>query len=410
MQTLNTEFVRKQFPSLENEWIFLDNAGGTQIAKQAIDRINDFYLTTNVQVGGSYAPSALATERVNQSRKAIATFVNASDDSEIVMGSSTTLLLRILALCLCRTFKQGDEVIVTNVDHEANIGAWMELERYGIKIKVWKLNPDTFDLDLEDLEKLMTEKTRLVAVTHVSNILGSVNPIKKFAEFVHAHDALICVDAVAAAPHRLADVQDLDVDFYVFSFYKVFGPHYSAFYGKKEILHKLPGFNHFFLTQPENMPLKFQPGGVNFELAYSSLGITDYFSELSLMHGCDEKDLRKKISYAYELISTYEETLTNYLINYLNSKNKIRIIGKTKGDKSIRASIISFIVNNKNSEELTSQVDKYKIGIRFGDFYAKRLIDFLGLSEQNGVVRVSMIHYNTINEINKLIEVFEKIF
>jgi selenocysteine lyase/cysteine desulfurase len=218
------DFVRQQFPSLAGDWTFFDNAGGSQTLKQVVDRISEYLLTSDVQLGASYAISQLAGDRVAKAAQAMATLINAKSPSEVVMGSSTTLMLRILSLCLSQTWTPGDEVIVTNCDHEANIGPWVDLKKQGIQIKVWRLNPDTLTLHLEDLEQLLSDRTRLVALTHASNLLGTINPIKEIAKVVHAQGAMICVDGVAYAPHRLVDVQDLDVDFYVFSFYKVYGP------------------------------------------------------------------------------------------------------------------------------------------------------------------------------------------
>jgi len=411
IRTIDTDYIRKQFPSLNTDWILMDNAGGSQTAKTVIDRINEFYLTSDVQVGGSYEASNLATERVMKAQESMATFINAADPCEVILGSSTSLLLRILALCLRHKFSEGDEVIVTNVDHEANIAPWVDLQNYGINVKFWNINTDTFELNLGDLESLFTGRTRLVAVNNVSNITGTINPIKKIAEFVHDRGALICVDGVAAAPHRPVDVQQLNVDFYAFSFYKVFGPHYSLLYGKKDILLSIPGFNHYFITEPNEVPLKFQPGGVNYELCHSLTGVTDYFAGVSDHHfkGSANSSLREKILNTYSLIESHEENLSNRLLQYFINKSNIKVIGHPYGDKAVRVPTISFIVDGTDSKEIVSKVDEYKIGIRYGDFYARRLIEYLGTAEQNGVIRVSMVHYNTTEEIDKLIDVFEKI-
>ena len=222
--SLNIEWVRQNFPALSGDWVFFDNAGGSQILQPVVDRINEYLLTSNVQHGASYSISQLARERLTEANQTMAVFINAGNSSEVIMGPSTTMLIRILSICLGKWFKPGDEIIVTNCDHEANIGPWVDLEKQGIKIKFWEINPETLEFHLEDLAPLMNKRTRLVALNHVSNILGTINPIKNIAEFVHDHEALICVDGVAYAPHRKIDVQALNVDFYVFSCYKVFGP------------------------------------------------------------------------------------------------------------------------------------------------------------------------------------------
>ncbi|MBW4544141.1 MAG: cysteine desulfurase-like protein [Symplocastrum torsivum CPER-KK1] len=408
--SLPIDFVRQQFPSLAGDWTFFDNAGGSQTLKQVVERISEYLLTSDVQLGASYAVSQLAGDRVAKAAQAMATLINAKSASEVVMGSSTTLLLRILSLCLSQTWNPGDEVIVTNCDHEANIGAWVDLEKQGIKIKVWRINPDTLKLHLEDLEPLLCDRTRLVAFTHTSNVLGTINPVKDITEFVHRHGAMVCIDGVGYAPHRLVDVQDLDVDFYVFSFYKVYGSHYALLYGKQEHLLAMPGINHYFIGQSD-IPYKFQPGNVNFELSYGMLGLCDYLSELAEVSSGEQMapDLRSQMVQAFELMSTHEDVIGDRLLKYLTSKSNVRIIGQPQANRHSRVPTISFVVDGMNSGTIPLQIDKHNIGIRFGDFYAKRLIEDLGLDKQGGVVRVSMVHYNTIEEVDRLIEALETV-
>lgn len=408
---LDIDFVRAQFPALSGEWVFLDNAGGSQTLKQVADRIHEYLMTSDVQLGASYEISQLAGQRVKAGARAAAELLNAGDECEVILGSSTTMLMKLLSLSLVETFKPGDEVIVTNCDHEANIGPWRNLEKRGMIIKTWRLNPETLELHIEDLAGLMTEKTRLVALTHASNILGTINPIKKIASFVHEHGAMICVDGVAYTPHALPDVRQLDVDFYGFSFYKVYGPHYSVLYGKKAHLMKIPGVNHFFINE-NDVPYKFQPGSPNYELSYGITGIGEYFTQLAKLHaaqagGCEVTGLRDAAALAYECFAEHEEHLSARLLDFLNSRPNVRIIGKKESSRSVRMPTISFVIKNVKSSTIPPQVDKHKIGIRFGDFYARRLIEDLGLASQNGVIRVSMVHYNTLEEMDRLIRVLE---
>ncbi|MEH1907865.1 cysteine desulfurase-like protein [Nostoc sp.] len=408
---LNLDKVRQYFPALAGEWTFFDNAGGSQTLKKVVDRISEYLLSSDVQLGASYAVSELAGERLALATKGMATFINANSFKEVVMGPSTTLMLKVLSICLGQTFTPGDEIIVTNCDHEANIGAWVALEKQGMKVKVWQIRPDTLELHLADLEPLMSQRTKLVALTHASNVLGTINPIKEIAAFVHDRGAMICVDGVAYAPHRLVDVQDLDVDFYTLSCYKVYGPHHALLYGKEEHLLRLPGLNHYFIEQTD-IPYKFQLGNVNFELSYGMLGLCDYLSELAQLHYGNETapDLRNKMVQAFDLISIHEEKISDRLLNYLNSKSNVRVIGKSKADRQSRVPTISFVVDGINSSTIPAKIDQHYIGIRYGDFYAKRLIEYLGLASQGGIVRVSMVHYNTLEEVNSLIEGFEQIF
>jgi selenocysteine lyase/cysteine desulfurase len=204
-------------------------------------------------------------------------------------------------------------------------------------------------------------------------------------------------------------VQQLDADFYVFSLYKVFGPHYSLLYARKSILELLPGINHYFIS-PDDIPYKLQPGNVNFELSYSLLGVTDYFREIAGRHHDGVTgDARSAFLQAYKLIAGHEARIGEALIDFLKSKNHIRIIGEPSSDPLVRVPTISFITEKSRSDEVVSQVDVHKIGIRYGDFYARRLIEFLGLAPKNGVIRVSMVHYNTRAEVERLVKVLDGI-
>lgn len=402
MMPLDLNFVRSHFPSLNNEWIFFDNAGGAQVPESVISRITEYLLSCNVQHGASYLTSREAVNRIDVALHAFSDFINARYKTEIVLGASTTQLLLNLATSFGQTLKQGDEIIVSNSDHEANIGPWVNLQKIGINIKFWNINPSTFLFDINELKDLLTDRTRLIAITHASNILGHINPIKEIVNIAHTKRVLVCVDGVGYAPHRKIDVQDLGADFYCFSFYKVFGPHQALLYIRQEILERLPGINHFFIDEKEH-PYKLQPGNINFELTYGSLGIIDYFKLLAAKHNLSQSDT----SYTegvFSLIAQHEEMLCKKLLSFLTSKTAISIIGTSGTDPSVRLPIISFIVKNKNSGDIVKQVDMNKIGIRYGDFYARRLIRDLDLNNlYGGVVRVSLAHYNSEDEIDKLI-------
>jgi len=407
---MDLEFIRKQFPSLKKGYTFMDNAGGSQILGSSINYISEYYLNYNVQLGASYEVSANAGNVLKSTTEKVAEFLNTKDSKEVIMGPSSTMLLRILSICISDNWKKGDEVIVTNTDHEANISCWKDLEKKGIKIKIWNVNPTSFELDLDELSKLLSNKTKLVAVTHCSNVLGTINPIKEIAKVVHDAGALICVDGVAFAPHRRVDVQDLDVDFYVFSWYKVYGPHLAVMYGKLDLLIGMPGINHQFF-KPEDVPYKFQPGNYNFELTYSLKAIPEYFISIYDHHFSENKFTRsEKYEASFELVTNYEAQLAKELLSYLKTVKEIKIIGNPKADASLRVPTISFIHSNFKSSEIVELIDKKQIGIRFGDFYAKQLIKDLDLEKKDGVVRVSLVHYNTLEEVKKLITAFKEIF
>jgi len=404
---LDIEFVRRQFPGLENGWTFFDNAGGTQILKRAVDRMNDFLFNTNVQTGGSYDLSLKAAAALQAGREAMMHFVNADRPEEIAFASSTTVALQNLARSMASQFQAGDEIVITVTDHESNIGPWVGLEDIGVNIKTWNLDKESLELDLDQLGSLMTKKTRLVAVTHVSNILGTINPVAEIAKYVHERGALICVDSVAYAPHRAIDVAAWDIDFLALSLYKVFGPHFAVLYGKFDLFANLDNLYHYFYGK-DKVPAKLEPGNASYELAYSSTGIVDYMVELA-ERGGSAGTVRQKIEAAYDLITLHENLLAERLLQYLRRRSDCRVIGFEQGDDARRVPTISFVIEGRDPGEIASKVDPYKIAVRFGDFHARRLIEYLELDRNNGVVRVSMTHYNTLEEVDALVEALDEI-
>ena len=327
---------------------------------------------------------------------------------EIIIGGSTTMNMYVLSNAIKHLLKPGDEVIVTNQDHEANIGAWRRLKENGAVIKEWKINPKNAELEIEDLKKILTNKTRIVAVTHCSNIVGSINNLKAIAQIVHENNAYIIGDGVSYAPHGLPDVKDLDIDFYTFSLYKTYGPHLGLLYGKKEILNLLPNQNHEFLNG--DVPYTLNPGGPNHEELSCLIGIYEYFDGLYNHHFPDqENSLRKKIELINELISEYEEQIANPLLEYLNSRDEIMLIGRKKIENKNRAPTIAFKFNNKSSKEVSNQLILSGIATRNDNFYAWRCLNALGIDTTDGVVRTSMVHYNTHEDVEKLVSALRKI-
>ena len=404
---LDIDFVRSQFPGLEHGWTFFDNAGGSQILRRAVERINTFLYDKNVQIGGSYDVSQQAAKALLDARVAAMHLVNAARPEEIVFGSSTTVLIQNLARAMRSQLKAGDEIIVTISDHESNIGPWDVLRDMGVIIKFWPLDTRTYELDIADLVPLMSERTKLVCVTHVSNILGAINPVADIARFVHERGARICVDAVAYAPHRAIDVVAWDVDYYVFSLYKTYGPHYAMMYGKYDHLLELDPLYHFFYGR-DKVPGKLEPGNPNYELAYSLTGIVDYLCELGEKTGATGSP-RERIVAAFDAIAVQENALTERLLSYLRSRNDCRIIGETTNRNGRRIPTISFVFEGRDSEDICKAMDAYRIAIRFGDFHARRLGDHVGLPQYNGAVRVSMVHYNTIAEVDRLTSALDEI-
>lgn len=408
MPQLDLEYVRRQFPALSDDIVLLDNAGGSQIAKPVVDRISEFMVSANVQLGATYSTSVTAARKVAEGREALATLLNADRAEEVVMGATATQLFDQLAQALVQHWEPGDEIIVSNFDHEANIGPWRRLEQRGIVVKTWDLPEGEYKPGPESLAPLLGPKTRLVAMTHCSNIFGSINDVRAVADLVHEHGAMICVDGVAFAPHRAIDVKALDADFYGFSVYKTYGPHHAALYGKYDLLrHKAGNINHYFYGE-DRVPNKLEPGNPNYELAYSCVGVIEYFEDLAAAHGINAHG-RAAVEASFDMIADHEAALSERLLAYLRSREDVAIVGDPSSSREARVPTISFVIAGQSSREAVEAIDPSGIGIRFGDFHSKRLVQALGLGDPDGVIRVSAVHYNTLEEMDRLIERFESL-
>ena len=399
---LDIKHVRAQFPGLDQGWVLFDNAGGTQILSGVVERITDFLYHRNVQIGGSYSLSMAAADALLDGRRAMTRLVNARRPEEIAFAPSSTVALQNLARSMTSQFVPGDEVVVTTTDHESNIGPWVGLERHGVTAKFWHPRGPQHLLLLDDLDALMTPRTKLVAVTHVSNILGTVNDVGAIANFVHERGARICVDSVAFAPHRAIDVQALDVDYLVFSLYKVYGPHAAVLYGKHALFAELDNLYHYFYCK-DNIPAKLEPGNANYELAFGAIGIVDYLCDLGRRAGA-VGDERTAIESAFAAITAHECRLAERLLGWLRARTDCQVLGLQTGTDPGRVPTISFTVTGHDPGELARRIDAYGIAVRYGDFHARRLVEFLGCGDSNGVLRVSMTHYNTLAEVDALLE------
>jgi len=262
--SLDVEYARSCFPAVATDWALMDNAGGSVPLGAVIERVRDYMSNRMVQLGADYPLSVEAREAVAAGKLAAAALVNASPE-EIVIGANTTSNIRVLASALRPLWRPGDEIVVTNLDHESNIGPWRQLEASGIRIREWRFDSDSLRLRARDLEALLSERTRLVAFTHCSNLIGTVHDARRISRLAHDAGALSCVDGVAFAPHRRVDVRALEADFYLVSLYKTFGPHIGLMFGRREHLERAHSQNHFFVG-PEAGPYRFEPGNPNHEL------------------------------------------------------------------------------------------------------------------------------------------------
>jgi len=408
-KTLDIEFVRNKFPVFKNsktkDLAFFENAGGTYVPDTVINKLNKFMIETKVQPYGDFPPSIEAGDEMDNSTNKIAELLNIGKD-EFIIGPSTTMNMFLLSRGIKHWLNKGDEIIVTNQDHEANIGAWRKLEDEEIIIKEWLLNKDSAELEIEDLKLLINEKTKIICVCHTSNIVASINNLKEIVNLAHQNDIKVVGDGVAYMAHDLADLKGIGLDFYGFSLYKTFGPHLALLYGKKELLEETKNLNHEFLSK--EIPLTLNPGGPNHEELACLSGLTDYYEDLYNHHFSNQKlNLYEKAKEIFKLVYSHEEQLMEKLLSFLKSKNNVKLIGKSTHLRNERMPTVSFTVKEKSSLSIAQAAGKNGIGIRNGDFYAWRCLKGLGIDTNDGVIRISMVHYNSMEEVEKLINFLE---
>ncbi len=405
---LDIDFCRGRFPLLGGGWVFLENAGGTLMPDHVIERLHHFTTNCQVQPGEGYAASSEGADRISEGVAVLASLINADTD-EIVIGPSTTSNVYVLSHALRSLLQPGDEIIVTNQDHEANNGAWRNLETFGIKVREWRMNADTDDLEIEDLEALLGERTKLVCFTHCSNIVGLVHDVKEIARIVHEAGGLVCVDGVALVPHRRVDVKDLDADFYLYSPYKVFGPHMGVLYGKRDLLALLPNQSHYFLAETD-FQRRLCPGGYNYELTAAAAGIGDYLDDVHAHHfpGANV-GVQERLNQVFGLFADHERALADRIEAFLNSKPAVRLAGRGGAGRRERVGLFSFLVDGRDSRQIPEKLRAERIGLYVNDFYAARCIDALGARAQHGFVRASLVHYNSAEDVERFIEQLDPI-
>lgn len=401
---LDLGFVRAFFPALRGSWALFDNAGGSVMTQAVTAGITEYIERFGVQLGASYDLSQQAERRVMQGQQTVAELLGAELE-ETVVGPSTTVNLATLARSIAPLLEPGDEVIVTDLDHESNIGPWRALARHGAVVRTWAIDREHATLDLGDLLPLLSPRTRLVAFTHCANVVGELLDVAAIVQHIRANrpDTWIVVDGVAYAPHRLVDVKALDVDAYAVSLYKIYGPHLGGLYVRRELLSQVEGQNHYFVPD-DALPQKLQPGGVAHELAAGLSGIEAYLDGVAEHHGLRSDTRREGWARAFGLFAAHEEQLVAPLIDFLVEHPRCRLVGPATADRSIRAPTVAFTVDGMPPSALVLLLDERHLGVRWGHFYAKRAIDALGLGEAGGVVRVSMVHYNTAAEVQRLLK------
>ena len=408
---LDINFVRSQFPAfkdpLSKDWAFFENAGGSYVPINVVQKLSEFMTSTKVQPYAEYEMSKIAGQNMDMATEYFSKMINAKKN-EILIGGSTSINLYVLSNALKKFINPGDEVIVTNQDHEANISPWRRLKEHGAKIVEWQFNKNNHELEISDLKKIINSRTKILAVTHCSNIVGSVNNLREISKLAHQNNIIVIGDGVSYAPHGFPNVKDLDVDFYTFSLYKTYGPHLALLYGKEEILQNLPNQNHEFLEG--QYPYTINPGGPNHEELVSLIGIYEYFENL-YNHHFQNKDLDilnkiKKINY---LISKHEEKVANPILEYIEKRKDFNLIGKKVIKNKDRAPTIAFTSNNISSKELSTILVNNKIATRNDNFYAWRCLKALGIDVDDGVVRLSLTHYNSVDDTKAVISALDKV-
>ena len=399
---LDLAFIRSQFPAFSEPslkgWAFFENAGGSYPCIQVINRLTDFYMKNKVQVNYPYPASTLAGKLMEASYKRMADYLNV-DESEIHFGPSTTQNIYILANAMRPMWKDGDEIIVSCQDHEANAGAWRRLSKKGIKIVEWHVNTETGLLSLNELESLFTNRTKMVAFPHCSNIIGHINPVKEISQIAHKHGALSVVDGVGYAPHGFPDLKDNECDIYLFSLYKTFGPHLGLMYINKGLINKMENQSHFFKEGITRSMLT--PAGPDHAQIAASSGVLDYFDAVYKHHFSEEVTPANKNKALNNLFQKHENTLLKHLLDFLKSRNDIQFVGPESLEN--RAPIVSIIPKNKNIKKVYSDLIKHKLMLGIGNFYAVRPLMDMNIPEQPGVIRISFLHYTSMKEMNQLI-------
>jgi selenocysteine lyase/cysteine desulfurase len=406
---LDIAYVRNQFPQLWDnpDFVYCANAGGSYVAQPVLEALDYYNRHLRVQPYYGFRTSIDAGLAMDKARAGWCRALNICND-ELTIGPSTSINSYVMAQALGANWKAGDEIVVSLQDHEANQGAFRRIaESRGASVREWQVDPLTGLLDPEDLFPLLNERTRWVFFTHCSNIIGSVNPVARIVAGIRQRsEARVGVDAVAYAPHHIADLKLLDVDMYMFSLYKVFGPHQGLLYLKAELQTELQPQCHYFVQ--EDSYKRFNPAGPQHAEVAACQGVLDYFDALYLQHdGIESKSPAARMQWLHGLIGAHERRLVSPLLDYLQRSSKVRLLGKPHCDDGDRAATIAFAPKGQSTTVLAAALQIQGIGVENGHFYAPRLLRSLDIEPSEGVVRISLVHYNTEEEVDKILSILE---
>lgn len=413
--TFQPSDIRAKFPALHSGAIFFDGPGGTQVPQAVIDAGDDYLQGANANVGGAFETSKRTVRVLSEARQAMADFLNGRSPEEIVFGPNMTTLTFHLSRTLGRTLHPGDEIIVTHLDHDANIAPWLILEERGVVIKWVDINPEDCTLKMADFQRQLSMRTEIVAVGYASNAVGTINDLKKIINLAHERSAVVFVDAVHYAPHGPIDVQALDCDFLTCSAYKFFGPHVGVLYGKYELLNRLPAFK---VRPAENKPPhKFETGTQNHEGIAGTRAAIDYLTSIGETYGSEFathfsafEGRRLHLKTAMAVIQSYERELFARLMKGLKEIPGLKVYGLTDPSRfDQRTPTVAFTMNGFSPREISERLSRENIYVWDGNYYALAVMEYLGLEETGGAVRVGLCHYNTAEEVDRLVEVLKGI-
>jgi len=418
MPAFDVEALRAEFPALSREQggqpvAFLDGPGGTQVPQRVIDAVVGYYKDSNANSGGAFTTSELSDAISDEAHAAVADFLGAASPEEIKFGYNMTTLTLHIGRSIGATLGPGDEIVVTTLDHEANVSTWeaMAADR-GVTVRKVDIHLDDITLDLEDLESKLNPRTKLVAIGYASNAVGTINPVAEIVARAHEVGALAYVDAVAYAPHGPIDVGALDTDFLVCSAYKWFGPHLGALYGKAEILERLPAFK----VRPAHD--RFETGTASYESIAGTLAATDYLRDIGRSHGdvagapgaTGASERRRELVAGMVAIADYERALVTRLIDGLESIPAVTTHGIVDRERfQQRVPTVSVSIEGVRPRAAAEALAREGIYAWDGDFYATGLIERLGKAETGGVLRLGLVHYNTAAEVDRTIEALGRI-
>lgn len=411
---LDIQAIRRQFPALQESYngkpaIFFDNPGGTQVPTRVIEAVTEYYTRRNANTHGNFATSDLSDQVLDHARQASADLLGA-ETQEIVFGNNMTSLTFALMHSLKAEFGPQDEIVVTRLDHDANVAPWLMLaEDTGAKVQFCDVDVENCTLDMEHMQSLINPRTKLVAVGYASNAMGTINDVKKVIDWAHAVGAYTFVDAVQYAPHGLIDVKALDTDFLACSAYKFFGPHVGILYGKRSHLERLRAYR----VRPAGnaLPGKWETGTKNHEGLAGTGAAIEYIADLGVQYGgASLSDTRRnKLKAAWNVTWQYEQVLIDRLITGLTSLPGVRLYGiSNRFDWDKRVATVSIRKEGTTPKQLQQALAKENIFAWEGNFYAVSISERLGVEQSGGLVRIGLAHYNTTQEIDKCLQVIER--